>query len=248
MSQRPRTADTPAAEAPSLEVHLLGAVDFDSAVALQERLVYDISGREDRQGALLLCEHPPLISLGRESSAAHVLADPAELKAVEIDVRWVSRGGGAVPHAPGQLAIYPILPLQRLGLGLTDYRSRLEEALVAVCRDLHIPARRRSQSPGVWSRGGRVGFIGGAVKHWTSYHGAWLNVDPDSSFLGLASSDPEAVRSVSLQSQRLQRISMSTVRESVLRHVAEQFGYERHHVYAGHPLLKRETRRVCLHA
>lgn len=248
MSHRPSTSETPAAGAPALEVHLLGTVDFDAAVALQERLVFDISGREDRQGALLLCEHPPLITLGRESSAAHVLANPADLKAVDIDVRWISRGGGAVPHAPGQLAIYPILPLQRLGLGLTDYRSRLEEALVAVCRDLRIPARRRTQAPGVWSRGGRVGFIGGAVKSWTSYYGAWLNVAPDPSFLGLASSDPDAVRSVSLQSQRLQRISMSTVRESVLRHVAEQFGYERQHVYAGHPLLKRGTQRVCLHA
>jgi lipoate-protein ligase B len=93
-----------------------------------------------------------------------------------------------------------------------------------------------------------VGFTGAAVKSWTSYFGAYLNVDPDASFLGLASSDTDGVRSTSLQAQRLQRINMSTVRESTLRHVAEQFGYARHHVYAGHPLLKRETRKVCLHA
>jgi len=235
------------AAAAALEVHLLGLVDYASAVALQDRLVFEISGRDDAQGALLLCEHPPLITLGREASAAHVLVDAAELRAVEIDVRWISRGGGAIPHAPGQLAIYPILPLQRLGLGLSNYRARLEEALVAVCRDLRIPAKRRAREPGVWSRGGRVAFTGAAVKSWTSCFGAYLNVDPDPSFLALASSDPDGECSTSLQAQRLQRISMSSVRESTLRHVAEQFGYQRQHVYAGHPLLNRGTQKVCLH-
>lgn len=233
--------------AAALEVHLLGLVDFDAAVALQDRLVFEISGRDDTQGALLLCEHPPLITLGREASIAHLRADPAELRSAEIDVRWISRGGGAIPHAPGQLSIYPILPLQRLGLGLCEFRSRLEEALVAACHDLQVPARRRPQAPGVWSRAGRVAWIGAAVKSWTSYLGAYLNVDPDPSFLGLVSSDPGEDRSTSLQAQRLQRISMSKVRESVLRHVATQFGYERHHVYGGHPLLKRRTQKVCLH-
>jgi lipoyl(octanoyl) transferase len=248
MSERPITSESRAALPAALEVHLLGLVDFDSAITLQERLVFEISGRDDQQGALLLCEHPPLITLGREASAAHVQANPADLRAVEIDVRWISRGGGAIPHAPGQLAVYPILPLQRIGLGLSEYRARLENALVAVCRDLHIPAKRRPSAPGIWSRAGRVGFTGAAVKSWTSYFGAYLNVDPDPSFLTLASSDPDGVRSTSLQAQRLQRINMSTVRESALRHVAEQFGYARHHVYAGHPLLKRGTQKVCLHA
>ena len=236
------------APAAALEVHLLGLVDFDAAVALQERLVFELSGRDDLQGALLLCEHPPLITLGREASSAHVLAEPDELKALEIDVRWISRGGGAITHAPGQLAVYPVLPLGRLGLGLTEYRSRLEEALVAVCHDLRIPAKRRAGELGVWSRSGRVASIGGAVKSWVSYMGAYLNVEPHPSFLGLTSSDPGGDRCTCLQAQRLQRISMSAVRESVLRHIASQFEYQRRHIYTGHPLLKRSKRRVCLHA
>ncbi|MBL8852280.1 MAG: hypothetical protein JNG89_21590 [Planctomycetaceae bacterium] len=248
MSGRPTTRRLDAAQSASLEVYLLGLVDFDSALALQERLVFDFSGRDDRQGALLLCEHPPLVTLGREASADHVLVNPAELRSVEIDVRWVARGGGAIAHAPGQLAVYPILPLQRLGLGLSEFRTRLEESLVAVCHDVQIPAKRREQEAGVWSRSGRVGFIGAAVKSWVSYFGAYLNVDLDPSFLGLASSDPDKERSTSLQAQRLQRVSMAAVRAGMLRRVAEQFGYERHHIYGGHPLLKRRTQRVCLHA
>ena len=65
----------------ALDVRLLGMVDFESALFLQERLVYEISGREDLFGGLLLCEHPPLVTVGRAGSRAHILVDPKELTA-----------------------------------------------------------------------------------------------------------------------------------------------------------------------
>jgi lipoyl(octanoyl) transferase len=235
------------AEAAALEVHLLGLVDFDAALVLQERLVFDISGRDDRQGALLLCEHPPLITLGREASIADVLVDESELRSVGIDVRWITRGGGACVHAPGQLAIYPVLPLDRLGIGLAEYRRRLEDALIAVCRDQLIPARSRPDEPGLWSRAGQIACFGVSVKSWVSCHGMHLNVDPDPGFLRLVRTNPAGERSTSLQAQRVRRTSMPAVRESVIRHIVGQFGYERFHVYTGHPLLRRTSRRVCVH-
>ncbi|REJ93031.1 MAG: lipoyl(octanoyl) transferase [Planctomycetota bacterium] len=236
------------AAAGALEVHLLGLVDFDSALSLQERLVFDISGRDDTRGALLLCEHPPLITLGREASSSDVAVDPDDLKALEIDVRWISRGGGLCVHAPGQLAVYPVLPLERLGLGLDDFRSAFEEALVGVCHEQRVPAKRSADEPGLWSRGGQVGFFGAAVKSWVSYHGMFLNVDPDPTFMKLGSRPGRDERVSSLRAHRLKPVSMASVRESVMRHVAKRFGYERHHVYTGHPLLKRTRRKVCLHA
>jgi lipoyl(octanoyl) transferase len=234
-------------EAAALEVHLLGLVDFDAALALQERLVFEISGRNDCQGALLLCEHPPVITLGREASIADVLADEADLKSAGIELRWISRGGGAYVHVPGQLAVYPVLPLDRLGIGVCEHRRRLEDALIAACRDQRIPARSRAHEPGLWSRAGQIAYFGASVKSWVSSHGMHLNVDPDPAFAGLVRPNPAGERSTSLQAQRVRRTSMPSVRESVLRHVAEQFGYERYHVYTGHPLLKRSTRRICLH-
>ncbi len=132
-----------------LEVHLLGTVDFLSAAQLQERLVYEISGRNDQQGALLLCEHPPLISIGREGSHSQVLVEQTELEACAVETHWVARGGGALMHAPGQLALYPILPLDRLGLSVSDYRRRLEQTLVAACRTAQ--GSRQTRCPG--SRG-----------------------------------------------------------------------------------------------
>jgi lipoate-protein ligase B len=236
------------AAAAALEVRLLGLVDFDAVLALQERLVYELSGRDDAQGALLLCEHPPLITLGREACAAQVTADPDDLRACEIDVRWIARGGGTVIHAPGQLAVYPVLPLARLGLGLSEFRARLEEAAVAVCRDMRVPVKRRPSEPGVWSRCGQVACFGAAVKSWVSYHGLFLNVDPDPSFLPLVAGNPGGERPTSLQALLLRPVSMAGVRESMIRHVAERFGYDRFHIYTGHPWLKRTTQKVCVHA
>ena len=235
-----------AAEA-ALEVHLCGVLDYDAYLALQERLIFDISGRGDQRGALLICEFPPLITMGRGASRSQLLASDAELSALGIDVRWIARSGPAVVHAPGQLIVTPILPLDRLGIGLSAYRSRFEEAVQAACHDMRVPARRRAGQPGLWSRTGRIADFGGAVKSWVAHHGMFLNVDPDPSFLKLVQPSTEGERATSLQAQRLRPISMAGVREAVIRRIVDRFGYQRYHVYTGHPQLRRTRRKVCLH-
>ena len=109
----------------ALQVYLLGTVDFEAALTLQRRLVYQISG-ERSLAALILCEHPPLITVGRKGSRAHILCGPEELCARRWPIRWVNRGGGCLLHLPGQLAVYPILPLDRLGqIGRASCRERV---------------------------------------------------------------------------------------------------------------------------
>src|SRR5260370_19186128 len=85
----------------ALEVFLLGTVDFDAALFLQERLMMDVAQRDGGQGALLVCEHPPLITIGREGSQVDIVCEPEELTARQIEVRWLNRGGGCLCHGPG---------------------------------------------------------------------------------------------------------------------------------------------------
>jgi len=236
-----------AAGGASLEVHMLGLVDFESSLVLQERLVYEISGRDDCQGALLLCEHPPVLTIGREGSRAQVRCDSSELLARQLDVRWLNRGGGSVVHAPGQLAVYPILPLQRLGFGLADFRHALEAAVLDLCREMKIPADRDAVEPGVWCRGGKLAHVGVAVKSWVSYHGLFLNVAPAMDWIRLAEPRGEDPRQTCLAAERLRPVGMASVRESLVRNLARHCGYDRFHLYTGHPLLRR-TRKVIVYA
>src|SRR3954463_957236 len=97
----------------ALRVSLLGPVEFEAALALQRALVYQVAGDRD-SGALVLCEHPPLVTVGRHGSPAHLRCDEADWRARRWRLRWVNRGGGCLLHLPGQLAVYPVLALDRL--------------------------------------------------------------------------------------------------------------------------------------
>src|SRR4051812_17915689 len=105
---------------PSLRVYLEGMVDFDAALQFQHLLVEQVA-RQERSAALFLCEHRDIITVGRDGGPADILCDENELRARRWRVRWVNRAGGSLLHVAGQLALYPVLPLERLDLGIGDH-------------------------------------------------------------------------------------------------------------------------------
>lgn len=236
-----------------LEVHLLGMVDYGATLALQEQQIYELSGQDNRNGRLILCEHPLLVSMGREASRAQLLLDDEEIRRRELAVQWVGRGGGAYVHGPGQLAIYLQIPLQRLGIGLAQYRTLFELAVLQVLQEMKIPARRMEDATGIWSRNGHLAYFGAAVKSWISSHGMYLNVSIDPRLLEWTQSNgPGAngsgARSATIQSLRLDPVRMANIRELLIRALSHQFGYASAEVSTGHPLLRRQLQRVVLHA
>jgi lipoyl(octanoyl) transferase len=243
----PRLAPT-ARHADPLEVHLLGIVDYDAALYLQERLVYEFSGRDDRSGSLLICEHPPIVTIGREGSRAHLRVEDREFLARQMEVRWTNRGGGCLVHCPGQLAIYPVVPLERLGIRPSEYIGRLTEAVIDLCTELRVPAWPCEDGRGVACRLGRFTAMGAAVKSDVTYHGMFINVAPPMDLIRLVDSGPRGERQTSLAAQRGRATEMHTVREGLIRHLSAVLGYSRHHLYTGHPLLKRTRRKIALSA
>jgi lipoyl(octanoyl) transferase len=226
---------------PAVEAYLLGTIDIESGLALQQRLVYEAGGRQDGQISLLLCEHPDTITMGRAASRAHLRLSERELTSRRIDVHWTNRGGGAVLHAPGQLAIYPIVPLERHGWSVGEYLARLQQGLLVEIADFGLRGESRSRQGvprhGIWLRSGQVAFVGAAVKNWTTYHGAFLNVAPSLQLFRYLDCDPwEKTPAGSLSLERKGHVSMAGVRASVVRRVAEAFGCPRYHIYTGHPL------------
>jgi lipoyl(octanoyl) transferase len=158
----------------------LGRVPYREAWALQHDLVARRAAGEigDR---LLLLEHPPVLTLGRNAADEHVLAPAPLLAERGIEVIRVERGGEVTYHGPGQLVAYPIVALESRGLLLRPLVRALEGALVDTCAAFGVAADRRDGHPGCWCAADgplprKVGALGIRVERGISYHGIALNV------------------------------------------------------------------------
>jgi len=166
-----------------MEVRWLGRSAYRDAWALQKRLVEKrAAGRIPDQ--LLLLEHDPVLTLGRQSDESHVLAPPALLASRGIEVIRVERGGEVTYHGPGQLVAYPILRLADRGILLRPLVRALEAAMTGTCAALGVAAGRRDGHPGCWCdpdgpRPRKIGALGIRVERGVTYHGIALNVAPD---------------------------------------------------------------------
>jgi lipoyl(octanoyl) transferase len=235
-----RTA--PAASA--LRIYLLGVVEFETALTLQRTLAFEAAGQRD-SAALVLCEHPPILTVGRDGSPADIHCDRDELRKREWPVRWVNRGGGALLHLPGQLAIYPILPLDWRRLGLADYLVRLQRILVAVLDDFSVPADTRLGQPGVWAGRRLVAGVGVAVRDWVAYYGAYLNINADLIPFRMVRSGPgEHEPMTSLVRERRAPLRPALVRERLLEHFTAAFPFERTALFSQHPCLGSRSARA----
>ena len=162
----------------------LGRIAYREGWALQRRLVDE---RADGRVAdhLLLLEHEPVLTLGRQADDAHVLARPSELRRRGIEVIRVERGGEVTYHGPGQLVAYPILRLGDRGILVRPLVAALEAAMIETCARLGVEAYRRDGHPGCWVAADRhrpprkIGALGLRIERGVSYHGIALNIDTD---------------------------------------------------------------------
>ncbi len=139
----------------------LGTVDYATGLALQQQLV--ALRKEEKIGdVLLLLEHKPVITLGRNAKAANVVASPEFLKDRGVELFECDRGGDVTFHGPGQIVGYPIFDLRgfasphgkRQTLGVIEFVRRLEDVLMRTCADFAIPAKRVTGLTGVWTNAG----------------------------------------------------------------------------------------------
>ena len=236
------------ARTPTLSAYLLGAVPFVALLALQRRLVYDIGGDRDA-AALILCEHEPGITVGREGSAAHIRPNAAALKARDEVVRWVGRGGGAMLHRPGQVTCYPLVALDALNLTAGRYVAELQAVAVELCREFGIEAAADAERPGVRANGRRVAHVGVAVHGNVSSFGLVVNVNPDLAPFRDVFCDGDRLPMTSLQRESPQRVRVAGVRQRLLELIAARFRFARVSVFHNHPAaLPRPTRHALPHA
>jgi lipoyl(octanoyl) transferase len=155
----------------------LGRVEYGEALCLQQELVaLRTAGRIGN--VLLLLEHPPVLTLGRNASRSNILASDEILAARGVTLHEINRGGDVTYHGPGQLVGYPIFdlgPTPDVGL----YLRNLEGCLIDVLADFGIAAGRLSGYTGVWIGDRKIVAIGVKVSQGVTTHGFALNVSTD---------------------------------------------------------------------
>lgn len=219
----------------ALDVYLLGRVDFEELLALQRRLVYEISGDRAR-AALVLCEHPTLISVGRHGSRTQINLDAVELSLKGWPIRYVNRGGGSLLHGPGQIAVYPIFPLDGLNLDVSGYLAALRATLLDVVVDAGVHGAAPLGS-GVAVAGRMVAPIGVAIRDWVSYFGAAVNVGPDlEPFHRVRCGELDAPMT-SLERERRLALNPALVCQRLVERFMERFRLHRVALFHDHPQL-----------
>jgi lipoyl(octanoyl) transferase len=175
-----------AAAPPARELRwsFLGRVPYRQAVALQDELRQALRGDGPAAAPaehLLLLEHPHVYTLGRNASAADVLASAEWLRQRGIEVVESDRGGQVTYHGPGQLVGYPILDLSPDRRDVRRYVRDLEEVLIRTLAGFGIAAEVRPGASfiGVWAGGEKIAAIGIHLSRWITTHGFALNVAPD---------------------------------------------------------------------
>lgn len=226
-----------------ISVLQLGTLDYATAELLQKKLV---SLRKENQigDVLLLLEHSPVITLGRNAKSANILAPPELLAQRGVEVVECDRGGDVTFHGPGQLVGYPIFDLrafttpegERKTLGVIEFVRKMEEALIRTCADFRISTERVPQLTGVWTRpeaasrdaGSRepakIAAIGIHVSRAVTSHGFALNVNVDLSYFNLIIPCGITTKPVTSMQQELGAPqSLDRVAESVTRNFGQVF-------------------------
>jgi lipoyl(octanoyl) transferase len=156
---------------PAPLIKWLGCVDYESTLRQMQAFTdrRDASTRDE----IWFLEHPAVFTLGMAGKREHLLA-PGDIPVVQTE-----RGGQVTYHGPGQLVVYPLIDLRRANLGVREYVTALEGAVIDYAAVLGITASTRRSAPGVYVGERKLASLGIRVRRGASYHGLALNVDLD---------------------------------------------------------------------
>ena len=204
----------------------LGLASYADTLALQRDVARGRIAGEVEEDVLLLVEHPPVITLGRSSKTAHVLATPEYLRERGVELFEVERGGDVTFHGPGQLVGYPIIDLKQHRRDLHWYLRQVEQLLINGLEGFGLTAGRNPSYTGVWIDNRKIASIGVHARDWVTWHGFALNVATDLSYFDLIV--PCGIQSVLMTSVNAElpndQRSVGAVATAVVAAAGEAFG------------------------
>jgi lipoyl(octanoyl) transferase len=209
-----------------LEITNLGVVEYDDGLEIQESMRRAVTAKEIAD-QLLLLEHPPVVTAGRNADLSHLLLKPAELARRGILFRETGRGGDVTFHGPGQIVGYPVIDLNPDRRDVVRYVRDLEEAMIRTLADFGVPGERVAGRTGVWVRGRKLAAIGVRISRWVTTHGFAFNVSTDLGFFdAIVPCGIRDAQVTSLERELGRRVSPAVVRERLAVRFADVFGRE----------------------
>jgi lipoyl(octanoyl) transferase len=211
----------------------LGTIGYERAWDLQKRIV---AARKLAliPDVLLLCEHPHVITMGRNGHSEHLLASESVLRTKGVEFHTTNRGGDITYHGPGQLVAYPILNLSEIRRDVGWYVRQLEEAMIRTSAEYGITAERREGRTGIWvevsdadgaANQEKLGAIGVHISRWVTSHGLAYNVSTDLSHFDLiVPCGIAGKRATSLKRILDREVGMDDASQKLVRHLGECFG------------------------
>ena len=205
----------------------LGLVSYSDALALQQRLAAARkSGLID--DVFLLCEHPHVITLGRNANRQNLLASEHVLRQKAVELHTTNRGGDVTYHGPGQIVGYPILNLARIKRDVGWYVRTLEEAMIRASADFGATAYRVPGKTGIWVQAGaseeKLAAIGVHISRWVTSHGFAYNVSTDLRYFDLIVPCGIADRkATSLEKLLARSVPLEEVKPRLTRHLTDLF-------------------------
>ncbi len=203
-------------------------IDYNEAYARQKAAVQGVLSGHGPY--LFLCEHPPVITLGRLAESRHILISADALKQRGIPVVAIDRGGDVTLHAPGQLVVYPILNLKNYRRDLRWYLDKLEQVAIDLLKDFDILTCRLPGRTGVWVESKKIVSIGVGVKQWVTFHGLAININTALPLFNLIKPCGLDVLMTSVQQVQGAAVDMLDVKRLCQRHCLRIFAAGGHRI------------------
>lgn len=153
----------------------LGLIDFKRAECVQKEIFQDVKEGSLKSG-LVICQHYPVITIGRSGHKKNILVSQKELTIRGIAVYQIQRGGDVTYHGPGQINIYPIFNLNYLKKDIYLFLRYLEDLIIKLLSDFGIKGSRYPGLTGVWIDKQKIASIGIGIRNWITFHGLSINI------------------------------------------------------------------------
>lgn len=154
-------------------------LSYTDGLALQQQILHQLRNEPTAIETLLLVEHQPVITLGRQAKTQNLLLSESELAARKIALAHTNRGGDITYHGTGQWTIYPLLRLRNFCPDLHRYMFLLEAMMIAYLRTHDLHGARNDLNTGVWLGKNKICAVGIACSAWISWHGCAINIQPN---------------------------------------------------------------------